>query len=320
MSLKSFIHSLCGCKKSSHSHQSEILAASKSADARAFADLRQETILFYNQKLLSSKESGVTKERLCEHEVIVSLTTFGARIEKVYLTIESIMQGIVKPNRIILWLSKDEFVREDLPAALLRQQERGLQIEFCEDIRSYKKLIPTLKKYPEACVITIDDDVMYEMDFLDKFVRFHKQHPQHIGVTVARKIRTDAEGKIMSYLGWHHIQNENAVETPYILGVGVGGIMYPPKSLHADVLNQELFMELCPYGDDIWFYAMAILNGTKTQKLPTQNVDGDFVDIYADQPDALSVQNVNERECRNDKQIKAVFDHYKLWDRFKVNA
>lgn len=97
-----------------------------------------------------------------DRELIVSLTSYGCRVNSVALTIESIFQQTVKPNRIILWLSSDEFLcLEDLPYSLRKLQERGLDILFCEDIRSFKKLIPTIKLYPEADILTIDDDVLY---------------------------------------------------------------------------------------------------------------------------------------------------------------
>ena len=47
--------------------------------------------------------------------------------------------------------------------------------------------------------------------------------------------------------------------------------MFPPKSLYIDVLNEDLFMNLSPTGDDIWFWAMAVLKGTKI-KLVGNNI------------------------------------------------
>ena len=102
------------------------------------------------EKTLCSTMKGVSDDLLCEHEVIVSLTSFGKRIYDVHLAIESIMQGSVKPNRIILWLSEEEFKGKPLPKTLEKQKNRGLQIEYCEDLRSYKKIVPTMEKYPDA--------------------------------------------------------------------------------------------------------------------------------------------------------------------------
>ena len=133
----------------------------------------QQRIDYLKDKTLNSTEKGVSDERYCEHEVIVSLTSFGKRIFDVYLAIESFMQGTIKPNKIILWLSENEFNGKMLPHTLQLQQVRGLEIKFCKDLRSYKKLIPSLKLYPDACIITIDDDVIYEYDIVERLVNAH---------------------------------------------------------------------------------------------------------------------------------------------------
>lgn len=57
-----------------------------------------------DQNMLFSTESGITTERYCDHDIIVSLTTYGRRIHSVYMAIESVMEQTMKPNRIILWL------------------------------------------------------------------------------------------------------------------------------------------------------------------------------------------------------------------------
>lgn len=43
-----------------------------------------------------------------------------------------------------------------------------------------------------------------------------------------------------------------------------GGTLFPPHSLHPDVFRDDIFMNLCPTTDDLCFFAMAILKGTKT--------------------------------------------------------
>lgn len=79
------------------------------------------------------------------------------------------MQQTRKANRIILWLSENEQNKE-LPMALQLQQARGLEVRYCKDIRSYTKLIPTLKLCPEAIIITVDDDCLYNMDVLTDYI------------------------------------------------------------------------------------------------------------------------------------------------------
>ena len=106
---------------------------------------RKIRILQLQNQNFSSVEIGITNQKYCEHDIIISLTSYGKRIYDVYLTIESLMRQTIKPNKIILWLAEDEFSLDNIPQTLKNIQKRGLTIEFCEDIRSYKKLVPALK-------------------------------------------------------------------------------------------------------------------------------------------------------------------------------
>lgn len=268
----------------------------------------------YNHLLdcaLHCNSCGVSNDAICDKDIIVSLTSYGKRINDVAITIESIMQGSVLPNRIILWL-EDDLIGKEIPSLLKKQQERGLDIQYCRDIRSYKKIIPTLEKYPEACIITIDDDVLYDYDLVERLVNSYNENPNCVHACRARKIVFSSD-KLTSYLKWPLICNGEP-ESCKILQTGVGGVLYPPHSLHNDVIDEKTFQELSPYGDDIWLYVMAIRNGYKIHKVETRTQYGeDFLENASVQDMALCNQNCDEKNCRNDKQIKALFNRYDIY-------
>ena len=89
---------------------------------------------------LDEKEKSILNKKN-NNNITVSLTTFGKRIDDVYLAIESIAKQTLKPNRVILWLSKDEFFNKKLPITLTNLQKRGLEIKYCKDLKSYNKII-----------------------------------------------------------------------------------------------------------------------------------------------------------------------------------
>lgn len=268
------------------------------------------------QHTLNCHESGVTSEKLCDHEVIVSLTSFGKRIYDAHLAIESIMQGSVKPNRIILWLAEDEFRGKPLPSTLKRQQQRGLEIAFCKDIRSYKKLIYTLQQNPEACIITIDDDLVYEYDIVERLIISHLENPSAICACRMHKMTLDSAGHPLSYLHWEH-RIHSSEPSPLNFSTGGGGTLYPPQSLSDEVSNEDVFTKICPTADDVWFYAMALLQGTAVIKVATRVPDGHPLELPASHIDALNSTNTNPKDCQNDKQIKAVFDYYNLYSKLQ---
>lgn len=265
------------------------------------------------EKVMHCTEPGITNEKYCDEEVVVSLTTFGKRINEVYLAIESIMQGTIKPNRIILWLAEDEFKGKTLPITLQKQQVRGLQIEYCEDIRSFKKIVPTMEKYPDASVVTIDDDVIYDFDLLENILNAHRKSPNDVCACRIHRMTLDDNNQLKSYMHWNWTINDYEKSNLNFL-TGVGGALYPPHCFIEEFFNKEVFSKLCPFADDVWINAMIWMSGRQISKVYTHAKDGgDFTDIYCIQDDTLSIENTNIQHCRNDEQIKAVFDKYNLY-------
>ena len=270
------------------------------------------TSVYLWDKTLHSKDRGVSDERYCDEEVVVSLTTYGDRIHDVHLAIESIMQQTMLPNRIVLWLAEDEFQGKALPVALRMQQERGLEIAYCEDLRSYKKLIPSLRRFPEACIVTVDDDVAYNPDFIEKMVRAHKEYPTDICASRIHRIVLDAAGKPAPYLEWQLCVEKCPKENNLAFFTGCGGILYPPGCLPEEVFNQDVYMEICSSADDVWFNAMRLLNGVKVTKVFSISPVGDFMDL----PSAcITPLRINNCETGNDDAIEAVFGRYGLFEK-----
>ena len=102
-----------------------------------------------------------------DEEIIVSLTSFPERMEDINYCIYSLLTQSLKPNKVVLWLANEEFPNKekDLPKSLLDLKKNGLTIKWCDNYYSYKKLIPSLREYPDSCIVTADDDFYYYKDF-----------------------------------------------------------------------------------------------------------------------------------------------------------
>ncbi|MFN3756548.1 MAG: hypothetical protein ACK4RM_06310, partial [Flavobacterium sp.] len=129
-------------------------------------------------------------------DIIVSMTSFPARINWVHLTIKSIMAQIQKPNKIVLWLSKEEFPKEleDLPEQLLKLKSKGLEIYFCENLKAHKKYYFSFVNYPDYSIVTIDDDVFYPNDLLESLKKNSDSFPDCIIAHRVREILSNNEG------------------------------------------------------------------------------------------------------------------------------
>ena len=237
------------------------------------------------------------------------------RIYDVHLTIESIMEQTMKANRIILWLDYS-FEKQPLPKALQLLQKRGLEIEYCKDIRSYKKLIPALKKYPDDAIITIDDDLIYEFDLLEKLIMAYQQTPSYIYCNRHHVMQLNEQGKLLPYLQWQWESNDMEANIMNFPTTGAG-TLFPPHSLDEEVFNESVFSEICKYADDVWFKAMAMKKGTLSKKVYTHNPKG--IEYFENEEvQDIALWRINTQGAMlNDRQIEAVFTKYNLYQLLK---
>lgn len=238
--------------------------------------------------------------------LIVSLTSFPARKKTVNYTIESILLQKKKANLVVLWLATEQFPNKekDLPKRLLRLTQFGLIIKWCNDIRSYKKLVPALEEYPNDIIVTADDDVWYPPEWLNRLYSSYLKDPTLIHVHRALQV-TATDGKINKYLDWG-TQIYAPQEPSYCWHItGCGGVLYPPHCLYKDVCKSKEFQSMAADLDDIWFWAMAILQHTRI-KIVEQNIY-DFEGVFIVNNQSLWSYNVYDR---NDSALEKLMEVY----------
>lgn len=199
-----------------------------------------------------------------EGRIIVSLTSFPARISRLWLVIETILRQTTKPDKIILWLSEEQYPSvEFVPSSLRAMQERGLEIRICPgDIRSHKKYYYILKEYPEDILITLDDDIFYNTHLLSALLEKHRQYPEAIIAHYTHQMLFMADGTLAPYRDWKRNVAPNDELNSLFFGSG-GGTLFPAHSMIDMASNIDLAMSLTPKGDDIWLNAMARLKGSR---------------------------------------------------------
>ncbi len=237
------------------------------------------------------KVMGVRNEQL-----IVSLTSYGKRVGRFLpYVVYSLLEQRMLPARILVWLDRDHWNEDNVPWALKQMRRYGVEINFCPDVRSYKKLVYTLPIYRDKVIVTVDDDIYYPRTLLSDLWLAHRQHPNCVCSVIAHKVRIIGSS-VLPYKQWE--KNLSEAMEGLLLPIGAGGVLYPPMSLHPDVLNVR-YLELCPTADDLWFWCHALRKGTGhyclgtlaerfllldrlwyfEKKLNTQNVKGGANDV-----------------------------------------
>ena len=260
----------------------------------------------YLNRTAAKAEYGLNTEKR-EEAYIVSFTSFPARIKDIWITIETIMRQSFKPDKIILWLAEEQFPDKKLPENLIKLTERGLTIEYCEDLRSHKKYFFSMQKFPEANIITVDDDVYYPEHFLKHLVDLHKRFPDAICANRAHKM-VFVNGTIRPYRKWKHNHKKILNPSPILVQVGVGGVLYPPDSLSTEVFSKDVFKKICFHADDLWLKIMALKQGTLV--VTNRRYNKDFVSIGRTQREKLVTNNV--LSGGNDEQLKDVLEFYNI--------
>ncbi len=236
-------------------------------------------------------------------ELVVSLTSFPPRYPTLALTLKSLLDQNVAPDRVVLWIAEADMAA--LPAGVLALRAHGLEIRGCADHGSYDKIIHALEHWPRAFIVTADDDVYYGPSWLETLVRGFDPGRPAIVCRRAYRPRRDARGAMLPYHSWRRCAGSaGAPSATEIFPTGVGGVLYPPGLLADEVTDRTLFTKLCPHGDDLWLYWMGRRAGATYLQVGPR-----FLEIVwpGSQERSLFAENV---KGRNDRQIRALEGHF----------
>ncbi|MDO6617650.1 hypothetical protein [Shewanella sp. 6_MG-2023] len=240
--------------------------------------------------------------------VIISLTSYSERINVVHKVIASLKEQNTPVDKIILWLDETELTHEQLPKQLSLLEDELFEINFCANYKSYKKLVPTLKAYPTATIITFDDDIVLSSNIVGDLLSYHQQKPKAIIAARGRVIRTDEAGAFLHYGQWPLLSNKEPLLAPFsIVPIGYGGVLYPSGSLDTEVINSDVFQSIADNADDIWFKCMALLKGSETLIMP-RSCSAKYKMIEGSQDSALylttNIDNINV------EVLSRIIEHY----------
>lgn len=246
-----------------------------------------------------------------KEKIIVSLTSFPPAINFAKEAVKSILNGSVLPDKIILYLTFSEFGDSGIPKDILRLAEENPIFEirdYHRNIKSYRKLVPALRDFPDAVIVTIDDDVWYHKDMLRDLLKMHKQFPEDVIAHRVKLIAPDKPYKKWKKLRWYHFLRKRVHLSSLILQTGVAGVLYPPGVLKKEMIDDNLFMDIAPTTDDIWFWAATVANGHQVIPVPF----GKNKPKGLGKPKSLSLKNINFKsgEDRNSLALRNILNAF----------
>ena len=243
--------------------------------------------------------------------VVVSLTSFPAAIPYAAGAVRSILAGSVLPDKVVLYLTFSQFGETGIPGELLKLAEENPVFEirnYDRDIRSYRKLIPALQDFPEAVIVTVDDDVAYHRHMLRDLLRLHEEIPGAVLAHRGKCIRPGSPYRKWRKYRWYDFLLKRIHSDFRNIQTGVGGVLYPPHSLKEDMMDVNLFTAIAPTTDDIWFWVAGVAAGTPVVPVPF----GHNKPRGLGKPKELSLKTSNFKAGtdRNAAALKAIVEKY----------
>lgn len=239
------------------------------------------------------------------------MTSFPAAIAYAEKAVMSLLEGSVLPDKIVLYLMFSQFGDAGIPDSLKAIQRSNKIFEirnYDRNIRSYTKLIPALVDFPEAVIVTVDDDIHYHPDMLRDLLSVHEKVPDAVIAHRVRRILKDKPYKTWPKYRWYNFLFKRIHANYNTLLTGVGGVLYPPHCLDEEMLDPDLFMSIAPTTDDIWFWAAATRKGTPVVPVPF----GQHHPRELGKPRSLALKwiNYSAGDDKNSAALKRIIERY----------
>lgn len=237
--------------------------------------------------------------------LVVSLTSYPKRFPSLHLTIKSLLDQTVRPDQIVLWIAHGDL--DALPESVTSLQNDRFVVRTCDDMRSFKKILPSLGAYPDSFIIIVDDDTYYPDHWLAELTGAYDPANPTIVCTRAHRLKYMANGRLAPYRDWdkNSVGDRRNPVCRNLLPTGNGGVLYPPGSLPPETTDLAMIRKLSPTSDDVWLFFMWRNNGWSIRRVPGPRRQ------YFEWPESQN-QSLTALHSRGtkDKHLQDMSDHF----------
>ncbi|PHR09454.1 MAG: hypothetical protein COB29_04440 [Sulfitobacter sp.] len=246
--------------------------------------------------------------------VTISLTTTRDRLYLLRFTLISLMEQSFKADKIVVWLSRDAYLRDRglgdfniqswAESRLPYGYANNIEFRYCENIGPYRKLIPMLKTCSfDDVIVTADDDIVYKKNWLKSLIEKFDESEGCVVACRVRRVSYNFLGFVKSYSFWPIVHNKSFLDEDFAITFGAGAVVSPAFFSRSDV-NDDSFLNLCPTADDLWYTALLKNNNVGVEVVP-ETIDSL---IFLSHDDGL----VNDNLLPNKSGIHAVLYRFKI--------
>ena len=239
-------------------------------------------------------------------KLIVSLTSFPARILFVPKVIDRLLSQTRPPDEIVLYLSMDQFPNRepDLPEALRSLVSEGkLLLRWVEgDLKPHKKYIYAFREFPKEIIVTVDDDAQYSATLLEDLWQTHLKYPEAVVAGRTHLITLDPSGQPLPYASWlRRTSGFDEGPSMQLFAVGIGGVLYDPRWFPPELYDERVIRDTCLLADDLWLKIMEMAAG-----IPVVRSSGTELLRMIPGSQETALCSANLRENRNDEIFASI--------------
>jgi len=246
--------------------------------------------------------------------IIVSLTTIPSRLNNIIITINSILNQTIKPDKIILNIPLHYNNFSDIFTIPQELNNQYITINRCIDYGPATKLLGLLcnnileNLCNDDLIVIIDDDRIYNANLIENFLKKHAIFPSYALTVSGWNIESLSDYSYNNKLQPRGIEfNKDGFID--ILGGCCGFAMSKKVLPICDAILNIDKTDSKYYVDDVWISGFLTL-----LKIPIYNIIGtDQLRHWNDSIDSLASNNIFERRKCNNDCIKFFREKYNIW-------
>lgn len=262
----------------------------------------------YLRASIAEVKYGLNTEENRKVKIVVSMTTFPPRFDNIGIVIKSILYQDYKPDKIVIYLDGNTSY-SDLTEEMREFEQYGVEYRFHNEtlLKAHSKYLFAMQDFPDAAIVTTDDDVILPSNWLRTLVESYEKYPNAVSARRVHLMRFDEHG-FLPYNHWFDQWRKEKKPSHLLFATGVGGVLYPPKCVSKEAFKQEIIKELSLDNDDIWLKCWEVMSDTPVVWVKNNEVS--LSEVESENKMALSESNVFE--SKNDIILNRVLEYYGL--------
>ena len=240
-----------------------------------------------------------------KQKVVVTLTTIPERIDKITVTLNSLLDQTRSPDAIYLAIPKiSRITNKPYPVPGWLKNHPIIKILYCDkDYGPATKLIPAFLKYkdkPDTKIIVVDDDLIYPVFLIEHLCFYSEKYPEialgNRGVILSKLVNRFCVDQVINFNSLSNIVNVDILR-------GESGFLVKPKFFNKDLFvisgqPRSIFFE-----DDVFFSGILAKNGIQRFCPPSSFLKKGKAGLLRTTPISIkNISRVTRSLCENENK------------------